>query len=318
MGWRPGPKKLAAAVVDLHAETFETMREIARSTITTLSGRTSEPWHPNAPLETGEQYMTVAVDELPTPPGPTPRRGKGATPDRDADLVVDHQLVEAAAMLGLVLKPGNLDNITPADLPDHDPLFYALVWERADGGQPAAFVSQYDPTTVLKKAHRFFRYEGTLRSAPAPALALDAGADMIITTQEIAVIGVSAFDHLFSDIRALLNDVPKNVRALDDALMMMPFGTGTSEALEKVCASRPSFARRLQNLSARSDLDLFTPEAFREALEHHGIPPDDFLTDGKLVVDETRVRAFLDIAEGRWYEADVTGERRRAGSWSRR
>ena len=318
VGWRPGPQKLEAAVVDLHEETFDTMREIARSTTNALSERTSEPWHPNAPQEAREQYLTVAVEELPSPPKRRARRQKADSLDVSKSLPVDHQLVEAAAMLLLVLKPGNLDNINPAGLQDRDPLFYAIVWEQADGDQPAAFVSQYDPTTVLKKAHRFFRYEGTLRSAPAPALTLNDRADMVITPLEIAVIRASAFDHLFSDIRALLNDVPKNVKNLDKALTMLPFGSGTLEALEKACLSRPSLARRLQNLGARGDMKQLTPVAFGEALKNHGGRPDEFLIDGKLLVNESQVRTFLDIAEGRWYEADFTGERRRAGSWSRR
>ena len=36
------------------------------------------------------------------------------------------------------------------------------MWEHGDAGRPVAFVSEYNPVQILRKAKYFFRYEGTL------------------------------------------------------------------------------------------------------------------------------------------------------------
>jgi hypothetical protein len=53
-------------------------------------------------------------------------------------------------------------------------------------------------------------------------------------------------------------------------------------------------------------------------LRRHGQRAADFVKNGTLDIGAAQVGAFLDIAEGRWYEADFTNEPRRAARWSRR
>ena len=317
VGRRPKPKTLEAYVVDLHDETFETMRGIAQQTITALTTRLREDWHPNASIEPGEEYLAIEVENLPTPPAPR----RGAAVDLGVDAAAqprDPRLVDAAGLLRLVLAPGELDNLDSDQLAAGKFLFYALVWEQADAGRPIAFVSKYDPTTVLRKASAFFRFDGTLRSADPPDFALDDRADLVITIEEIAVLSPPAFDQLFADIRALLNDVPANVAALRAALTQLPMTDASRRAIEQICATRPSLARRLQNFASSPDAAAITPANLRAVLRRHGQHPNEFVRNGILDIQPAHVGALLDVAEGRWYEADFTSEPRRAASWSRR
>lgn len=159
--------------------------------------RLREDWHPNAAIEPGEQYLAVDVEDLPSPTSPRRSRRRDETDDaRGLALPSDPQLTAAAALLRLVLAPGELDNLGREEPSTANFRFYALVWQEGDAGQPVAFVSEYDPMTVLRKTTSFFRFEGTLRNAPAPDFALDDRADLIITTDEIAVLSPPAFDHL--------------------------------------------------------------------------------------------------------------------------
>lgn len=311
VGRRPKPRTLEGYVVDLHTETFPTMRDIATTTASKLPGREPLPWHPNADMERSEQYLTIDVSDLPKPPvhgGQADDGGGSALPP----------LADAAELIRLVLAPGELDNLNPTDLAEQRFRFYAVTWETADEGQPVAFVSEYDPTTVLKKASSYFRYDGTLRNAAAPDFALDDRADMIITPSEIAILNPTTFDHLFSDIRALLNNVPAYTTALKTAMSGLPMTPATEEVITQACASRTSYARRLQNLSTSSGAANINPGTLRDVLKRHSQAPADFITKGSLDIDEHQVGTFLDVAEGRWYEADFTGDPRRAARWSSR
>jgi hypothetical protein len=324
VGRRPKPRALEASVIDLDRDTFGTTRAIARETIHDLAERSVEEWHPNAHIEAGEQYLSVGVSGLPPPPPPR-HPPPGGSSDDDGESGDDESAsspysptADAAALLRLVLHPGDLENLEPGELPDGDFRFYALVWERGDDGDPVAFVSEYDPTYVLRRASSWFRFDGTLRSADAPDFALDDRADLVITEEEIAVLSTVAFDRLFSDIRALLNEVPKNVAALRRALQNLPMSDESAQAIEEVCAKKASLARRLQDFAASPAAAVLTPATLRGVLRRHGQDPTLFISRGTLRISPGEVGAFLDVAEGRWYEADFTNEPRRAARWSRR
>jgi hypothetical protein len=289
VGWRPRAKALAAAAVALHAETFSTMREIAAATQADFLGREPLPWHPNAHIEAGEQYLYFE---------------HGA-----------HQ--DAADLIQLVTQPADLETISLEELQDGALRFYAIIWEEGFQGGPAAFVSEYDPTQVLRKASSYFRYRGTLRAAPPPDFALNDRADMIITGTHVAMLRATPFDRLFSDIRAALNDVSSNVTVLRHAMVGLPMSAASAKAFETVCATRPSFARRLAQLSENTTLvSQLTPRSIDKALRRHGHVPADFIAGGQLQITNAEVSTFLDIAEGRLFEADFTGEGRRAARWS--
>ena len=206
----------------------------------------------------------------------------------------------------------------PALLADGDFRFYAIVWEHGDAGRPVAFVSEYNPVQILRKATYYFRYDGTLQLTETPDFTLNEQSDLIVTSDEIAVLRAIAFDHLFSDIRALLNDVPANLAVLKAAFHRLPFSSESEKAMEVVCAMRPTFARRLQELALSGHGKDITLAKLHRALQRHREEPTDFIRGGKIEITRDEVGPFLDVLEGRWYEADFTSEPRRAARWSRR
>jgi hypothetical protein len=194
-----------------------------------------------------------------------------------------------------------------------------VIWESGDGGEPIAFVSEYDPTLILRKASTFLRFDGTLRLAPRPDFALNERADLIITPTEIIALRATSFDRLFSDVRALMNDVPTYVFKLRAALAGLPMTDASAQAFEAVCAKRPSDARRLQRLATNAaHLATLTPDSLLEVLAAREFDPADFLGTSGLEIAEGQVGDFLDLVEGRFFDADFTSERRRAARWSPR
>jgi hypothetical protein len=319
VGRRPAPKELEGFVVDLRVDTFGAMRDIAQTTIDEITRCEPIEWHPNAGIEEGEEYFSVNVGDLP-PPHRSSRKVRGDSVSAELPLQgsPDAYLPEAAALLQVVLTPGELENLDPGLLQNSDFRFYAIVWEEGDAGHPVAFVSEYNPVQILRKAKYFFRYEGTLNLAAAPDFTLNEQSDMIITSDEIAALRGPAFDHLFSDIRALLNDVPANLAALKKSFNRLPFSSESEKALEAVCAMRPTFARRLQELALSEHGKDITLAKLHRALKRHGEVPTDFIRGGQIEITRAEVGPFLDVLEGRWYEADFTSEPRRAARWSRR
>jgi hypothetical protein len=319
VGRRPAPKALEGLVVDLRVDTFGAMRDIAQTTIDEITRCEPVEWHPNAGIEEGGEYLSVNVRDLP----PTPRssyksQGTLESTELPTGGSPDAYLPEAAALLQVVLAPGELENLDPGLLQNGNFRFYAIVWEEGDAGRPVAFVSEYNPVQVLHKAKYFFRYDGTLNLAAAPDFALNEHSDLIITSDEIAALRGLAFDHLFSDIRALLNDVPAKLAALKESFSRLPFSSESEKALEAVCAMRPTFARRLQELAFSEHGKDINLAKLHRALKNHGEVPTDFIRGGKIEITRAEVGPFLDVLEGRWYEADFTSEPRRAARWSRR
>ncbi len=319
VGRRPAPKKLEGFVVDLQVDTFGAMRGIAQATIDEITHCEPVEWHPNAGIEEGEEYFSVNVEDLPSPPRTSRRaRGDSGSVELPMKMPPDPYLREVAALLRIVLAPGELENLHPALLENGDFRFYAIVWEHGDGGRPVAFVSEYNPVQILRKAKYYFRYDGTLQLTATPDFTLNEQSDLIITSDEIAALRATVFDHLFSDIRTLLNDVPANLTALKKAFNRLPFSSESEKALEAVCATRPTFARRLQELAHSGHGQDITLAKLHRALRRHAEEPTDFIRGGKIEITRDEVGPFLDVLEGRWYEADFTSEPRRAARWSRR
>lgn len=313
VGWRPKPRRLQAAAVAVGIEAFSTMRELARETLAALTARVREEWHPDAHVEPGEEYLALDVTDLPsTPSRPEPTDSEGREPPDDP------QLAEAAEFLRIVLRPGDLGEVEPSELSERRFNFYALVWEDGNDGNPVAFADQYDPTSVFRNASRWFRDAGTLQPAETPAMALPFRAGLVVTHDELAVLNATSFERLFSDVRALLNDVPASAGALAAALPHLALSDGSRAAFAQVCSARPRLALRLQRLPLNPALDAMTPDRLHAVLPTRGLDPDDFLDGDELDIGAEQVRAFLDLAEQRWYDADFTGDPRRAGTWTAR
>jgi hypothetical protein len=295
------------------------MRDVAQATIDKIIIRESIQWQPNAGIEEEEEYFSVNVADLPSPRRPGRATREDSISDEEATgEPPDPYLTEAAALLRIVLAPGELDNLHPAQLEGGNFRFYAIVWERGNGGLPVAFVSEYNPVQILRKAKYFFRYDGTLRLTAVPDFTLDQQGDLIVTPDEIAILNNAVFDHLFSDIRALLNDVPVNVVALQQTFSLLPFSSESVKALEAVCATRPRLAARLQQLARCEYAQDINLAILHRALKNHGEEPTDFIRNSRVEITRNEVGPFLDVLEGRWYEADFTSEPRRAASWSPR
>jgi len=308
VGRRRKPKELEAFIVNLDSSTFVELRGIAMSTINVARRSTAVEWRPNLVIE---ETQLAVVDSGYLPPSP------GAAEAVDEGLFDTDGLL-GAELLDLLRSPGGLESLTPAILESGDFRFYAIIWPSGGSGRLVAFVSEFNPVAIRRQAKSFYSFDGTLELTTGPDFALDGIADLVVTSEAIWILRAVAFDRLFADVRASLNDVEASVSALQSALPRLAFSSISLKAIRSVCAIKPTYARRLQDLSETEHIKSITPALLKRALEDHGADPRDFIRAGVVEIDRDEVGELLDVLEGRWYEADFSMEPRRAGRWTRR
>jgi hypothetical protein len=307
VGHRPRPKHLEAERVELHEDTFAVLREIATGAAEALRSTAARPYQPFAELDAGEEHFEL---DLRPAPARTPGRG-GAEPDGGG---VEP---DGAELLHLLRICDDLPTVDARDLTERANLFYALCWPSPAGG--TAFVKKTDPARVLRHA-RSFQFSGALRRVANPDLILSDSVDFVIHEGRAGILAPTPFRQLFADVDVALAEVPAYVDAVRAALAgAVPLSGGAAEALSRVVSRRTSYAARLRRLSVRLGEIELTREALVAAAARHLEDPSLLLSEsGELVFDDPDVATFLDLAEGRLFEDDFSGEHRRADRYSTR
>lgn len=311
LGWREG-SRLHAATVPVHDQATPELRDICERAIADIHKRDERAYEQTAQLESHEQYFSIAVEDL---PAPSTRRHK------HSQLVVDKKLpkeLDGLADALALIKAESLEQLHASRLSDGRFTFYAIVWTH-DGGR-TAFVKKADPVKTIRQGAVFFRYGDQLKKVEKPDMALFSTIDIVITPDHILALDQPAFQHLFSDIGLLLQDVPERVIEISDELAKaIPMTPTATAALLTRSKTRVSYASRLRQLVPRLQAGEFTPQKVREAITKHEEDPQTLLTDDdQFEFTEDKVGSFLDLLEGRWFEDDFSGERRRADRYSKR
>jgi hypothetical protein len=302
VGWRPRPSRLDAAAVELSAEVAEEIRTLCRSTLDQLGALVPRPYGASPYIEPDEEYLAVPVTDLPAASGPRP----GESGDDEAAGLSDLQRLVATAGL----RP-----VSRAELREGRYLFYAAVCADEGSGQRLGFVRQSDPHRVAK-AGGFLALLGQegLQHLDDPVFVLDAGFDLVVTPDEVAVLRIEAFNRMFADLHTLASAAPANAKLIGEVMPRMR--PAAVDALGAAAAARPSLARRLARLARRGAVPAVTPDELSAALAKHGLDPGDLVSQGEIAFEQSRAVVFLDLIEQLYYETDFTGEHRRSDRYS--
>jgi hypothetical protein len=302
VGWRPRPSRLDAAAVELSGEVAEEIRSLCRGTLDLLGGLIPRPYGASPYIERDEEYLAVPVTELAGADGAQP----GQSDDDEAAGLSDLQRLVATAGL----RP-----ISRAELREGRYLFYAAICAAAGSGQRLGFVRQSDPHRVAK-AGGFLALLGQegLQHLDDPVFVLEAGFDLVVAPEEIAVLRVEAFNRMFADLHTLASAAPANAKLIAEVMPRMR--PAAVEALGGAAAARPSLARRLARLARPGAVPAVTPDDLSAAMSKHGLDPGDLVSDGEIAFEANRAAVFLDLIEQLYYETDFTGEHRRSDRYS--
>jgi len=181
-------------------------------------------------------------------------------------------------------------------------------------------VSRLNPMASLKPGYRYFQYGNALREATRPDFSLREGADLVIGVEGTAILSPFSFEILLDDVGVRFVRVNGDVAAVKDALAAtIPMTSDAEEALRVAASRTRSNAKRLRLLPGRLSKISLDEASVRRSLNAHGIDPGSmFDTDGHFSFTAQNTGVFLDLIEGRYFEDDLGGERRRADRYSTR
>ncbi|HEV2973999.1 MAG TPA: hypothetical protein VGX69_03260 [Solirubrobacteraceae bacterium] len=310
LGWRDGRRNLNAQAARMTADVSKEMIAACRGALSRI-GQLDRRIYSGIPALEPEQYLSLTI-----------ATGSDGAISNDVDTLqkLDRMMPEeAAATAELVeLVHGAFDEdewLTKDELAMGSWLFYAVVVQ-LDGGGVAAFVRKYNPQRGLKAGRLRLAANGdTLARFDDPLFNFDFNFDLIIAPNEIAIFSVTAFNSVFADIELAKIHASEHVTTITSGIVASL--SDSSEALfRKECEERASFANRARRLAHVDYLSRVTPAALRDALQKHGMKPDR-LGKAKIKLGSREdVEVFLDLVEGLYYEADFTGEARRADRYS--
>ena len=301
VGWRPRRSRLDAAAIELSRDVAAELQALCRGTLERIAGLIRRPYGGSPYIELGEEYLAIPVTELTSTAGP-------------AQNIDEDEAAGLSDLQRLVTMPG-LAPLSPNRPAGGRYLFYAVICTEQGTGQRIGFVRQTDPHRVARAGGllTLFGQEG-LRRLEDPVFVFEAGFDLVISADEVAVLRLEAFNRMFADLGTLALAAPANASKI--AGMVGHVAPAAVEALARAAAARPSVARRLQRLAQASAVPSVTPRDLSQAMAKHGLDPAQLVTGGEIAFPQERATVFLDLIEQLYYETDFTGEHRRSDRYS--
>ena len=301
VGWRPRRSRLDAAAIELSRDVASEMQSMCRGTLDHLADLIRRPYGGSPYIEPGEEYLAIPVTEL------------ASTPVR-ARTIEDDEATGLSDLQRLVTTPG-LAPLSRTDLQDGRYLFYAVICTEQDTGQRIGFARQTDPHRVARAGGltALFGQEG-LRRLEDPVFVFEAGFDLVISPDEVAVLRLEAFNRMFADLNTLALAAPANAGKV--AGLVGQVAPAAIEALARAAEARPSVARRLQRLAQVGTVPSVTSRDLSQAMVKHGLDPAQLVADDEITFPEEQAAVFLDLIEQLYYETDFTGEHRRSDRYS--
>lgn len=310
--------------IEIHEDTFVEFRDIAQATIRRLERSTRREYAHFGALEEDE-FFAIDVEAI-------PRRTAGR---RRSSHVGDELIVpaglpsplapedsaagvgELAAALRMIANADSHPVLSANDLRDDLKLsLYAICFPIGSGF--VGFIRRSGPQRSINPGYRYFQYGDTLKRVKHPDFVFDDRIDIVIGSEEVAILSVSAVQVLFADVRLVMESVDGNVRRVAEAFEAhLPFSSSSEQLLREACARGSRIAKRLDDL-VRFRLSKISrdPDSLMRTLENHEL--SSLILDGEFVLDEASISDFFDFLEGRLFHDDHTQEARRADRFSSR
>jgi hypothetical protein len=315
VGGRLPSRRLMAKRLRLHEEVFSELAQMCQPAMRFVQDEPTRSFQPFTELEAGEEYLYLDIADLPRHPldvhvPDTLAEQQGASlPSGDPEL---------ADLVRLVRLVDGFDEIRADELGPTGFTFYAICWPTA--GSFVGFISKSNPTAVLRPGLRIFQYGDALRRVQHPNIALTDRIDLVVGLNRVAILNLSAFTNLLADVRIAFEAVPEDLAATCGALATKIPMTASAEASLRAESLRlPTVARRLHALPTRLEAVELEKQKLRRSMKRHGDDPRLLLDEhGMFSFKPEQVGLFLDVVEGRYFEDDLSGERRRADRFRRR
>jgi len=305
LGWRDGRHGLKARPVRVTDDIAQTLTDACRKTLERMKDLERESYSGIPSLEPG-QYLSLGIE-------PEPTEGDPAEPN----WLLPEEMAATAELLSIIDDAFENEHwLARNELSKGKWLFYAIVVELTGSEETLTFVRRSSPQRGLAAGKLHLAARGsTLRRFNDPLFNLDLNVDLIIAPEEIVIFAVSAFNSVFADIEVAKLLAPDHVSAITEALALNVAHDAQATLIE-VCGKSTALANRLRRLAHAGHLQKVNLPALHAALAKHGIPQDRLGKQALKLKDHDDVEVLFDLLEGLYYEADFTGEARKATRFS--
>jgi hypothetical protein len=303
IGWREGHRRLNAYRVKLHEDSFGELAGLCESAVHRIQTFKERAFENFAALDDHE-YFWYAHATL-----PSHERTDEDAPTADAD---------TADLVRIVQSVDSLQDATREDLDEGGYSFYAICWPHRE--TMIGFVSRKNPIACLKPGVRYFQFGDVMRTSTRPDFALKDGADLVVGSDGTAILSPFTFDTLLADVGVSFDRVRDDIAAVKATLAStVHLNPDAEDALLKEASRTRSNAKRLRLLPDRLNKISLDVASLRSSLTEHDVDPDLlFDASGQFSFAREDVGIFFDVIEGRYFEDDLGGERRRADRFSTR
>lgn len=315
LGWRGDDGGLEAMPVELKAEVADELREACERTLADLGSRSPKAYSTIGDAA-GDEFLSLNIRRDDDDDGD----GSDENDDEPGAVPVDlEEMLSAADIVQLSLDAfAATDFLTRDDLFGGGWLFYAVVVEVDDEDESIAFVRQYNPQRGINPGRLLGAYSDALARIDDPVFIFDLAFDVVVASDEVAVLKTTAFQRVFADVNVVASEVPADIGSLRSQLNV-GIGAASLDMLTATCQQKLRLAARLKKLARQPHLTLVTRASLRSAIARHGLPRNRFGSSTAVkLADADDVRIFLDVLEKRYYEEDFTGEHMRADNASPR
>ena len=316
VGYRKPSGLMDCYNMDIHQDLFGDLREIGRAALDYLNRSIERPYAPFGALEEDE-YFVVGRNDIPNPV--QARKTREIAPDnaRSISVTTTDELHGVAEALRIIDETDQHRVLSPADLSEESKFnLYAISFRV--GNDFIGFIRQANPRRSLKPGIRYLQYGDTLKKMERPDVVIDDKIDIVVSSEDVAIISDKSVQVLFRDVDIVMQQVGANVNAVGVALgTCLPLTAGCVDALRVVCSRGPRNAKRLHDLvHMRLPSVALNSSKFLSALGQRHL--GHLVANGQLNLMESDVPDFLDFVEGRLFEDDHSPETRRADRFSPR
>ena len=302
LGWRTSPTDMDARPVRITGDIGDAFRDGCAGMLDQISRRERRTYSGIPEIDPG-QYLSLGIE--PEQDGP----------DAEPTWLLPQEMAATAQMLQLVDDAFERDDyLSRSELAGGRWLFYMVVVElQGHGpGESIAFVRRSSPQRGLGPGKLpVSARAATLTRFDDPFFNFDFNFDLVIAPDEIAILAVSAFNSVFADIQVSRLHVAENVEVVSKTLAAS-FADGSQQLLHDICSERAAFANRLRRIAYADHLGSVDMASMRTALKRHNYASDRLGGQEIELGDHVDVELMFDLLEGFLWEADFTGEGRRA------
>lgn len=274
IGWRDG-KRYKLGRVDTEKSVTDYLAALVAAEEARLSQSKARAYSVESTIEAGEYFVAET-----------------AAPD------------EEEALRAQLRSIGGLPLVTVDRLEKTSLSFYAAV-VGTEAAQIKAFIKKTNPLMIAKGGGLLTVFGDALSRLERPVFTIAGSFDLIVYPDCIAILKEKPFQALFYEETGINASIGGWV---DKIARNLPMEDAAKTKLVGMCQKAVRLRQKLQAIEERGHLANVTVARLRSELRRLNIPPDRFITKGKLVIPDKHEKQLLEVLNEDIFKGGLSGE----------